>query len=197
MKQAAPWPGTKPHGGFASTGSDSRRIDACRAARRIAPPADAPRMWRAHLESHGAQFSPERPGANPVGLDSMVFDARFLETTSQFFIDRLTARGPTVEVAVGDRAGRRGLVAQARHRRRPQRHIRSHPPVAAIHQSGRARMVRRKPPRRAAARIDESRLDRRRHRRDGAQARPAAREPCTASSPPTTSASTSCPACRR
>ena len=55
---------------------------------------------RAHLESHGAQFSPERPGANPVGLEFMVFDARFLETTSQFFLDRLTARGPTVDVAV-------------------------------------------------------------------------------------------------
>ena len=30
----------------------------------------------------------------------MVFDARFLETTSQFIIDGLTARGPTVDVAV-------------------------------------------------------------------------------------------------
>ena len=30
----------------------------------------------------------------------MVADARFLETTSQFILDRLTARGPTVDVAV-------------------------------------------------------------------------------------------------
>ena len=66
----------------------------------IAPPADAARVWRAHLESRGAQFGPERPGATPVALNSMVLDARFLETTSQFFLDRLTARGPTVDVAV-------------------------------------------------------------------------------------------------
>ncbi|MGH6798308.1 MAG: DUF3971 domain-containing protein, partial [Roseiarcus sp.] len=66
----------------------------------IAPPADAARVWTAHLESRRAQFGPERPGANPVALDSMLFDARFLETTSQFVIDGLTARGPTVDVAV-------------------------------------------------------------------------------------------------
>ena len=30
----------------------------------------------------------------------MVVDARFLETTSQFILDGLTARGPTVDVAV-------------------------------------------------------------------------------------------------
>jgi AsmA-like C-terminal region/Protein of unknown function len=66
----------------------------------IAPPADAARVWSAHLESHGAQFGPERPGANPVALESMVFDARFLETTSHFVVDGLTMRGPTVDVAV-------------------------------------------------------------------------------------------------
>jgi AsmA-like C-terminal region/Protein of unknown function len=66
----------------------------------IAPPADATTAWAAHLESRGAQFSPERPGANPVGLESIVFDARFLEATSQLVIDGLTARGPTVDVAV-------------------------------------------------------------------------------------------------
>ena len=66
----------------------------------IAPPADAARVWNAHLELRGAQFGPERPGANPVALEFIVFDARFLETTSQFFIDGLTARGPTVDVAI-------------------------------------------------------------------------------------------------
>ncbi len=66
----------------------------------VAPPADAARVWSAHLESHGPQFGPERPGANPVALESMVFDARFIETTSQFIIDGLTARGPTVDVAL-------------------------------------------------------------------------------------------------
>ena len=66
----------------------------------IAPPADADRVWTAHLESRDAQFGPERAGANPVALESMVVDARFLETTSQFILDGLTARGPTVDVAV-------------------------------------------------------------------------------------------------
>ena len=66
----------------------------------IAPPADAAKVWTAHLESRGAQFGPERPGANPVAIESILFDARFLEKTSQLFIDGLTARGPTVDVAI-------------------------------------------------------------------------------------------------
>jgi hypothetical protein len=65
-----------------------------------APPTDETRVWTTHLESRDAQFSPERPGANPVPVESMVADARFLETTSQFILDGLTARGPTVDVAV-------------------------------------------------------------------------------------------------
>jgi hypothetical protein len=65
-----------------------------------APPTDTNRVWTTHLESHGAQFGPERPGADPVALESMVLDARVLETTSQFILDGLTARGPTVDVAV-------------------------------------------------------------------------------------------------
>jgi hypothetical protein len=66
----------------------------------LAPPADPAKAWSAHLESRGAQFGPERSGANPVALDSIVFDARFLEVTSQFVIDGLKARGPTVDVAI-------------------------------------------------------------------------------------------------
>jgi hypothetical protein len=66
----------------------------------MAPPADEARVWGAHLESRSAQFGPERPGANPVALETMVFDARFFETTSRFVVDGLTARGPTVDVAV-------------------------------------------------------------------------------------------------
>ncbi len=66
----------------------------------ISPPSDANKVWTTHLESRGAQFGPERTGANPVALESMAFDARFLETTSQFILDGLTARGPTVDVAV-------------------------------------------------------------------------------------------------
>src|SRR3984885_3049763 len=66
----------------------------------VAPPTDTAKVWKTHLESHDAQFGPERPGASPVPLESMVFDARFLETTSQFILEGLTAHGPTVDVAV-------------------------------------------------------------------------------------------------
>jgi AsmA-like C-terminal region/Protein of unknown function len=66
----------------------------------IVPPAEAARLWSAHLESHGAQLGPEGPGDNPVALETMVFDARFFETTSRFIIDGLTARGPTIDVAL-------------------------------------------------------------------------------------------------
>ena len=44
----------------------------------LAPPADADRVWTAHLEARDAQFSPERAGGNPVELESIVLDARFL-----------------------------------------------------------------------------------------------------------------------
>jgi AsmA-like C-terminal region/Protein of unknown function len=66
----------------------------------MAPPAGDVRVWSAHLQSQGAQLAPERPGANPVALESMVLDARFLETTSQFILEGLKARGPSVDVAV-------------------------------------------------------------------------------------------------
>ena len=66
----------------------------------MAPPVDAAGTWTTHLESRGAQFGPERPGANPVALESIVLDARFLETSSHFILDGLTLRGPTVDVAV-------------------------------------------------------------------------------------------------
>jgi hypothetical protein len=66
----------------------------------MAPPADAARVWSAHLESQGAQLGPERPGASPVALESMVLDARFLETTSRFILEGFKARGPSVDVAV-------------------------------------------------------------------------------------------------
>jgi len=66
----------------------------------FAPPADATRVWTAHLESRDAQFGPERAGANAVALKSIVFDARYFEPTSRFVIDGLTARGPTVNAVV-------------------------------------------------------------------------------------------------
>jgi AsmA-like C-terminal region/Protein of unknown function len=66
----------------------------------VAPPSDTNRAWAAHLESRDAQLSPEHAGANPVALESIVADARFLEPTSQFIIDRLTARGPTVDITL-------------------------------------------------------------------------------------------------
>ena len=66
----------------------------------VALPTDTAKVWTTHLESRGAQFGPERPGANPVVLESIIVDARFLEATSQFILDGLTAHGPTVDVAV-------------------------------------------------------------------------------------------------
>jgi hypothetical protein len=66
----------------------------------VTPPSDADRVWTAHLESRDAKFSPERAGANPVGLESIVADARLIEPTSQFVIDSVTARGPTVDLAL-------------------------------------------------------------------------------------------------
>jgi hypothetical protein len=65
----------------------------------FAPP-DAAGVWSAHLESRDAQLGPERPGSDPVALESVAFDARFLEPTSQFVIDGLKAHGPTVDVAL-------------------------------------------------------------------------------------------------
>src|SRR5271156_1520220 len=66
----------------------------------LAPPADADRVWAAHLEARDAQLSPERAGANPVELESIVADARFLEPSSRFIVDGLTARGPTVDLGL-------------------------------------------------------------------------------------------------
>src|SRR5271163_3909489 len=65
----------------------------------LAPPSDADRVWAAHLEARDAQFSPERAGANPVELESIVADTRFLAPSSRFIVDGLTARGPTVDLA--------------------------------------------------------------------------------------------------
>jgi AsmA-like C-terminal region/Protein of unknown function len=66
----------------------------------LATPTETARVWTTHLESRDAQVGPERPGANPVAVESIVFDGRFLEPTSQFILDGFTARGPTVDVAV-------------------------------------------------------------------------------------------------
>ena len=129
----------------------------------MAPPTDSAKVWTTHLESRNAQFSPERPGASPVRVESMVADARFLETTSQFILDRLTARGPTVDVAVkaetapdGDGSSLKLNIDVG-----PERHRRSHSSVAAIHKSRRTRMVRAKFARRTASGIAEIQLDRR------------------------------------
>ena len=66
----------------------------------IAPPADADRIWTANLEARDAQFSPEHTGANPVELESIVADMRYLAPSSRFIVDALTARGPTVDLAL-------------------------------------------------------------------------------------------------
>jgi AsmA-like C-terminal region/Protein of unknown function len=66
----------------------------------IAPPSDAAKMWSAHLDSSDAQFGPERAGASPVVLQSIVFDARYFEPTSRFVVDGLAFQGPTVNAVV-------------------------------------------------------------------------------------------------
>jgi AsmA-like C-terminal region/Protein of unknown function len=66
----------------------------------LAPPADADRVWTAHLEGRDAQFSPERAGGNPVELESIVLDTRYLPAAQRFIVDGLTARGPTVDLSL-------------------------------------------------------------------------------------------------
>ena len=66
----------------------------------LAPPADADRIWTAHLEGRDAQFSPERAGGTPVQLESIVLDTRYLQAAQRFIIDGLAARGPTVDVSL-------------------------------------------------------------------------------------------------
>ena len=58
--------------------------------------------------SRDARFSPEHAGANPVALESIVFDARLIEPTSRFIVDGLTARGPTVDLGLKAESGADG-----------------------------------------------------------------------------------------
>ena len=64
------------------------------------PPPTPPRSGRriSSRATRNSVLNGRAPIRSP--LESMVFDARFLETTSQFILDGLTARGPTVDVAV-------------------------------------------------------------------------------------------------
>ena len=66
----------------------------------VSPPADPDKVWTTHFEARDARFGPERAGANAVELESMVADARFFTPTSRFVLDGLTARGPTVDLAL-------------------------------------------------------------------------------------------------
>ena len=63
----------------------------------VAPPADASGAWTTRLEAKDARFGPERRGENPVRLDSIVAQMRFLPRESRFIIDNLSARGPTFD----------------------------------------------------------------------------------------------------
>ncbi len=63
----------------------------------VAPPADASGAWTTRLEAKDARFGPERQGENPVALDSIVAEMRFLPRESRFFIDNLSAKGPTFD----------------------------------------------------------------------------------------------------
>jgi len=106
----------------------------------MAAPTGMTRVWTTHLESRDAQIGPERPGANPVAIESIVFDARFLlETTSQFILDSFAARGPTVDVAVKAETAPDGEGASLKLNidAGPSATRRSHSSVAAIHQSRR------------------------------------------------------------
>ena len=100
----------------------------------------------------------------------MVFDARFLETTSQFVLDGLTARGPTVDVAVKAETAPDGEGSSLK------LDIDAGPSATSdlirlwpqfINPDVRE-WCAAKPAWRAASGIDESQLDRRRPRRDGA-----------------------------
>ena len=66
----------------------------------VAPPAAAQPVWTIRLESKDTRFGPERHGAAPVALDSLVVDARLLPLESRFVLDGLTVHGPTVAAAV-------------------------------------------------------------------------------------------------
>jgi hypothetical protein len=66
----------------------------------VAPPAEPDRIWTTHLEARDAQFGPERTGANPVELESIIADTRYLAPSSRFIIDGVTARGPTVDLTL-------------------------------------------------------------------------------------------------
>ncbi len=63
----------------------------------VAPPADASGAWTTRLEAKDAHFGPERQGENPVALDSIVAEMRFLPRESRFVIDNLSAEGPTFD----------------------------------------------------------------------------------------------------
>ncbi|HXZ16227.1 MAG TPA: DUF3971 domain-containing protein, partial [Roseiarcus sp.] len=63
----------------------------------IVPPGAAAEPWRVRLESKDARFGPERRGENPVPLDSLVADLRFLPLERRFIVDELSAKGPTFD----------------------------------------------------------------------------------------------------
>ena len=66
----------------------------------VSPPADAAPVWAIRLESKDTRFGPERHGAAPVALNSLLADARFLPLESRFVLDGLTVHGPTVAAAL-------------------------------------------------------------------------------------------------
>ena len=66
----------------------------------VTPPAGDDKVWITHFEARDAQFGPERAGGNPVKLESIVADLRYFAATSRFIVDGLTARGPTVDLAL-------------------------------------------------------------------------------------------------
>ena len=144
----------------------------------VAPPADASGAWTTRLEAKDARFGPERQGESPVALNSIVAEMRFLPRESRFFIDNLSAKGPTFDGSLigRGRPGRSAPVAQAAARPEAERDAGRHSAVAAVHQSGRPRLGLAQHARRQARGRDGRELVRRRSRRHEPQARRRARQ---------------------
>jgi hypothetical protein len=60
------------------------------------PPTRAEPAWISHFESGDTVFAPERPGEKPITIQQAAFDAHFYAGQGRLVLDRLTARGPTV-----------------------------------------------------------------------------------------------------
>ena len=144
----------------------------------VAPPADASGPWTTRLEAKDARFGPERQGENPVTLDSIVAEMRFLPARVAVLHRRPFRQGADVRRLAlrRGRPGRSAPVAQAAARPQAERDAGRHSAVAAVRQSGRPRLGLAQHARRQARGRDDRELVGRRSRRHGPQARRRARQ---------------------